>query len=367
MEKKSLLLNSKNWKEKTKASFLVLFGAVLSVTQLQGQTFSYTGSVQSVTLTAGSYDIEMWGANGGDAKGGTGGKGGYSKGTLTVTAPTTYYIYVGGKGSTVSTSTPGGWNGGGSCLGTHSTGNNGGTGGGGTDIRTTENTTYADRLMVAGGGGGATGYNSYTGNGGNGGGLTGENGTSSRSSSYFGGGGSQTAGGALATGSIASYNSAGALGTGGNYNANGTLGGNAGGGGYYGGGGAHWGGGGGGGSSYIGGVTAGVTFGFGQTGYVANPDTTGNGHVIITNSVMSTSEVGAKTNISVFPNPTTEVLNITNVTDRTEYKIYNMTGQLLKSGKVSNKKVDVSNLDNGVYMIDLKDSNINAKVKFIKK
>ena len=57
--------------------------------KLQGQTFSYTGSVQTVTLPVGSYEIEAWGANGGDAKAGVGGKGGYSKGTINVTSPTT--------------------------------------------------------------------------------------------------------------------------------------------------------------------------------------------------------------------------------------------------------------------------------------
>src|SRR5690606_267714 len=93
-----------------------------SVFQGWAQTFSYTGSVQTVTLAAGSYEIEAWGADGG---GGfqtslinNWGKGGYSKGILTVTVPTTYYIYVGGKGSNASGTGAGavylgGWNGGG--------------------------------------------------------------------------------------------------------------------------------------------------------------------------------------------------------------------------------------------------------------
>src|SRR5690606_30150567 len=148
--------------------------------QGQAQTFSYTGSVQTVTLPAGSYEIEVWGANGGDAKGGVGGKGGYSTGILNVTSPTTYYIYVGGKGTTASAAATGGWNGGGSFLGTFSCGYDGRTGGGGTDIRTPQNTTYADRIIVSGGGAGAGGYSSYTGDGGNGGGANGEDGARSR-------------------------------------------------------------------------------------------------------------------------------------------------------------------------------------------
>ena len=67
-----------------------------------------------------------------------------------------------------------------------------------------------------------------------------------------------------------------------------TSGGNGagGGGGWYGGGagahGSNCAGGGGGGSSYIGGVTNGTTIMYGQTGFIPNPDSTGNGTVVIT-------------------------------------------------------------------------------------
>ena len=249
------------------------------------QTFNYTGAVQTVNLPAGSYSIAMWGADGGDAPYGTGGKGGYSQGTLTVNAPTTYYIYVGGKGSTSGTAgTPGGWNGGGGFIGSFSTGTVCGTGGGGTDIRTTSNTTYANRIIVAGGGGGGTGYLGFTGNGGNGGGTTGADGTSSRGQTYAGGGATAATGGTAATGSgIAAYYAAGAAGSfgvGGDYL--GGLGGTAGGGGYYGGGSGHWGGAGGGGSGYVGGVTNGLTSQLSQPGFVAKPVVTGDGLVVIT-------------------------------------------------------------------------------------
>jgi hypothetical protein len=357
----------KIWGLKTKASFLILFGAILSITQVQAQTFSYTGTVQSVTLPAGSYQIEMWGADGGDALRGTGGKGGYSTGNLLVTTSTTYYIYVGGKGATVTSSTPGGWNGGGGCLGTYTTGYNGGTGGGGTDIRTTQNTTYADRIIVAGGGGGGTGYSTYTGNGGNGGGATGSNGGSSRGPTYTGGGGSQTAGGTSATGGITSYSLAGALGTGGNYSSTGTLGGTAGGGGYYGGGSGHWGGAGGGGSSYVGGVTGGVTIQYGQAGFVSNPDTAGNGRVTISN-LLSTSEVSTKNDINIYPNPTTDFLSVTKVSDKATYKIYNVAGQLVSQGRMDDGIINVSALTKGTYVIAIEDKgNGLFKSKFIKK
>ena|GEM_PF-2176814 len=247
------------------------------------QIFSYTGAPQPVELQPGTYEIEVWGADGGNAKHGSGGKGGYSKGTINVTAPTTYYVYVGGKGgtSTGPGTAAGGWNGGGVITGTFSAGNDGGTGGGGTDIRTTQNDTYANRIIVGGGGGGADGYNSYVNShGGAGGGLTGGDGTSSRAPANLGQGGTQTAGGAGAT-QMLSYNvPPSGFGTGGGYN--GSLGGCAGGGGWYGGGAGHWGGGGGAGSGNIDGVTNGITIKFGEPNFVANPDPSGNGYAQIT-------------------------------------------------------------------------------------
>lgn len=353
----------KNWKTTTKSTLLLLITSVFPLAQ--AQTFSYTGAVQSVNLTPGSYHLELWGADGGDGNNGTGGKGGYTAGTLTVTTPTTYYIYVGGKGSTASSSTPGGWNGGGSCLGTHTSGYNGGTGGGGTDIRTSENTSYADRIIVAGGGG--VGYGSYTGNGGDGGGLIGSNGTSSRGVNYVGSGGTQSAGGASAPGGLATYSLPGALGTGGNYPSNATLGGTAGGGGYYGGGSGHWGGAGGGGSSYIGPeISNGITIQYSEPGFVANPDTTGNGTVRFT-STLSTKEVNTKSNVSIYPNPTTDYVNIKNVSEKATYKIYSVFGNIVSKGEINNHKVDVQSLDKGIYIISILDSNKEVlNTKFIK-
>src|ERR1044072_4527832 len=50
-------------------------------------TFNYTGSVQTITLLPGNYEINCWGADGGaggtaSALTGTGGIGGYSQGLL---------------------------------------------------------------------------------------------------------------------------------------------------------------------------------------------------------------------------------------------------------------------------------------------
>lgn len=274
----------------------LLITLCFSFFQAQAQTFSYTGAVQTVTLPPGSYEIEMWGADGGGGFHSSlinnGGKGGYSKGILNVASTATYYIYVGGRGQDALGTGAGavylgGWNGGGnSGANNYSTVTQyrAGSGGGGTDIRTSQNTTYANRLIVAGGGGGGCYSTSYF--GGNGGGLSGEDG----GNTYHGDGGTQNVGGtanANGTSNIGGTN--GALGTGGNGgSATSKSGGGGGGGGYYGGGGGATGnssssqGGGGGGSGYIGGVVNGATFMEGETGFMPNPDLSGNGTVVIT-------------------------------------------------------------------------------------
>lgn len=150
--------------------------------------FTYTGSVQQITLPKGKYKLQCWGAQGGTSYGsssGAGSKGGYSEGVITLTEKTTLYIFVGGQGSRDSSTSlvNGGWNGGGASVG-YSYYDSGGTygesypacGGGATDISTvTSSMSYSGgrtnrssasllaRCIVAGGGaGGSYRYTSTT-------------------------------------------------------------------------------------------------------------------------------------------------------------------------------------------------------------
>ncbi len=268
--------------------FITAFFAVNSI-YLQAQTtytFNYTGASQTLALSPGSYSVQCWGANGGTS---AGGKGGYSTGLLLVSSPTTLYIYVGGVGGTSnvtgSSNAIGGWNGGGngSCYSSYGTS---GGGGGGTDIRTTQNSTYLNRVVVAGGGGGGS-VGTYGFSGGVGGGTSG--GLATAYSGYWAGkGGTQSGGGAGTTESNSTIGS-GSLGIGGSHvttaAGNGWVG-CGGGGGYYGGsagGAVHSGGGGG--SGYVGGLSSGSTYVSGAAGFVTNPVSTGHGLVIIKDNI----------------------------------------------------------------------------------
>ena len=259
--------------------------------------YVFTGNVQPVTLKAGIYEIEMWGANGGSTQWNSGGKGGYSKGTLTLSAPTQIYIYVAERGKTSSAvATPSSFGGGGAVAAHTNTGyiSNGASGGGASDIRVLAD-NLNNRILVAGGGGGANSYGNgstaFSGNGGHGGGLNGLDGQ--LAGTYLqGGGGTQTAGGAAGN-----SGTAGSFGFGGGNTSN--LVGTGGGGGWYGGGSTYSGSGAGGGSGYVltstsnkpSGyfaqnasyyITSGGTYCATESGFVANPDVSGNGLVRIT-------------------------------------------------------------------------------------
>ncbi len=266
--------NAKQWQDRlhksVRACMLVFVFTLLSaVTQAQAvYTFTYTGGIQNLNLQAGSYSIQCWGAIGGWHTSDPNlyrGKGGYSVGKLTLTAPTNVYIAVGGAGGVqTSNSVPGGYNGGGNGK-YYSYAFNGGGGAShvatATGILSSLATNTNAVIIVAGGGGGGSSAQTP----GNGGGLTGGNSTRSGCT-----GGTQTLPGAS---SITGGNAAFGLGwdaslSGGSYG--------GGGGGWYGGGPES------GGSSYIGGVTSATTIMFGQSGYVANPDVNGDGWVIIT-------------------------------------------------------------------------------------
>ena len=184
--------------------------------------FGYTGGTQSWTVPegcSGTYLLEVWGAQGGgrvyNTGAATGGKGGYSKGTVTLNAGTTIYVVVGGQGNSMTTCTnsnasastaAGGYNGGGYVMCDYYNGN-AGSGGGATHIGTF-NSTLAARgstsgLYIVAGGGGGGGPNaadnaSNIPYGGTGGGTSGGDGTGRErdpNNGAYGLGGSQSAGG----------------------------------------------------------------------------------------------------------------------------------------------------------------------------
>ena len=83
-------------------------------------------------------------------------------------------------------------------------------------------------------------------------------------------------------------------------------------------------------------------------------------------STLSTSEF-SENNIQIFPNPAVDVLNITKVSNNATFAIYNVAGQFISKGKVTNNKVNVATLAKGVYFIEISEKGATSKMKFIKK
>ena len=230
--------------------------------------YFYMGNPEQLLLQPGIYEIEVWGANGGIGSNGgstgAGGKGGYSKGTVTLPSATNVYIVVGGVGANwvSQQNSAGGYNGGG--LGTAGSNGAGGGGGGATHISKvsgllSNSGVHSSVIVVAGGGGGGNWDNAA----GDGGGTNG----GANSLANSGQGGTQIAGGIGGQGATP-YGLNGTAGQGGDGSSSGAN--------------SGWSGGGGGGSGYINGLANAITAQTAQSGFVSNPVTTGNGYAKIT-------------------------------------------------------------------------------------
>lgn len=72
--------------------------------------------------------------------------------------------------------------------------------------------------------------------------------------------------------------------------------------------------------------------------------------------------------LSVYPNPATDVLNISlsNGTSIETVNIYNVSGKLVNTAKVIANQINISDLSNGVYFIEVLTENGKLTTKFVK-
>ncbi|MCE3074437.1 reprolysin-like metallopeptidase [Chryseobacterium gwangjuense] len=78
--------------------------------------------------------------------------------------------------------------------------------------------------------------------------------------------------------------------------------------------------------------------------YTLNILSSGRGDLIDTKDLI--------TDVKLYPNPARDILNVSNSTSE-DYKIFDMGGKLIKSGKLERGSVNVSNLIKGAYMIQI--------------
>ena len=73
------------------------------------------------------------------------------------------------------------------------------------------------------------------------------------------------------------------------------------------------------------------------------------------------------TTISLYPNPTKDVLNIeTNSEIKLNYSVINYLGQVVKTGNIENNVLNVSSLNAGIYILEVNDGQKSVTKKFIK-
>lgn len=88
--------------------------------------------------------------------------------------------------------------------------------------------------------------------------------------------------------------------------------------------------------------------------------------VTVTATTLATSDVN-KTKLSIYPNPTTDVLNIKSDSKVKSADIYDISGKLVKSVEVADGKINVQELANGSYVLKVSSEKGATSHKFIKK
>lgn len=90
-------------------------------------------------------------------------------------------------------------------------------------------------------------------------------------------------------------------------------------------------------------------------------------NIIPTNTPSSINEKSPEKSLVVYPNPTSDLINIENFSDKTTaYSIFNVTGQEIKTGFTSGK-ISVPELEKGIYFLQIKDEKLYKMIKFVKK
>jgi len=75
----------------------------------------------------------------------------------------------------------------------------------------------------------------------------------------------------------------------------------------------------------------------------------------------------SRDHIVLYPNPATDLLKVSHVSDQSLYKIYNAVGQLVLEGTIKNKEINISSLLKGTYFITIKEKEKDLfRSKFIK-
>lgn len=88
--------------------------------------------------------------------------------------------------------------------------------------------------------------------------------------------------------------------------------------------------------------------------------------VNITSSGKEENTFVTQPEITLYPNPTSSLLNVTSVSDKATFRVYSLVGQNVLNGRITNQSIDVTSLPAGNYIIEILDSETTTSKRFIK-
>jgi hypothetical protein len=111
-----------------------------------------------------------------------------------------------------------------------------------------------------------------------------------------------------------------------------------------------------------------IQYGFMVIGANANPADEANlGSVVIGSTTTSTSNISNNNSVSVYPNPTSDVLKITSDVIYDSYRVYNVIGSTVMEGNLNADTINVNSLEAGTYFIELSNKDSKSNIQFVKK
>jgi 2-keto-3-deoxy-6-phosphogluconate aldolase len=89
--------------------------------------------------------------------------------------------------------------------------------------------------------------------------------------------------------------------------------------------------------------------------------------IIVTQAGGATAILAIKNNISIYPNPVSNILNISNISSNALISIYNLNGQMVLSKTINGNSLSISQLPAGMYTLRITESDKCKTLKFVKK
>lgn len=92
---------------------------------------------------------------------------------------------------------------------------------------------------------------------------------------------------------------------------------------------------------------------------------TGNKVVIIKDATLSVSETVAKPKLTIYPNPTSDFINIKSDTEIKETVVYELSGKVVSRAVNQNNRIDIKDVPSGVYILKVTDAKGNVSTEKI--